>query len=54
MILRRCTPRDKILNDENRHGFWNLRYRTWGDDKLLYGNPDAPDIAYDPALIGFL
>jgi hypothetical protein len=51
--FERCTPRDKILNDENRYGFWNLRYKTWGDKKLLYGNPDAPDIAYDPALRGF-
>jgi sialidase-1 len=44
---------DKILNDENRRSFWNLRYKTWGDNKLLCGNPDAPDIAYDPALKGF-
>ncbi len=51
--FERCTPKDKILNDENRSGFWNLRYKTWGDNNLLYGNPAAPDIAYDPALKGF-
>jgi hypothetical protein len=50
--FERCTPKDKILSDENRRGFWNLRCKTWGDNNLLYGNPDAPDIAYDPALKG--
>lgn len=51
--FERCAPKDKILNDENRRGFWNLRYKTWGDNNLLYSNSDAPDIAYDPSLKGF-
>lgn len=50
--FERCTPRDKVLFDENRRGFWNLRYKTWGDNNLLYGQPDAPDITYDPGLNG--
>jgi hypothetical protein len=50
--FEKCTPRDKILPDENRPGAWNLRYKTWHYDNLLYGNPQAPDITYDPALKG--
>lgn len=50
--FERCAPRDKVLFDDNRRGFWNLRWKTWGDNNLLYGNPGAPDITYDPALKG--
>jgi len=50
--FERCTPRDKVLFDESRPGFWNLRYKTWSDNPLLHGCPKAPDIAYDPALKG--
>ncbi len=50
--FERCTPRDKVLFDESRPGFWNLRYKTWGDNPLLHGCPEAPDITYDPALKG--
>jgi len=46
-------PRDdKVLFDENRRGFRNLRCKTWGDNHLLLGNPEAPDITCDPALKG--
>ncbi len=48
----KCQPRDKILNDENQPGFWNLRFKTWGNKNLLYGNAGAPDITYDPGLKG--
>ncbi|MFA6561235.1 MAG: sialidase family protein [Verrucomicrobiia bacterium] len=51
--FERCTPKDKILNDEKRRGFWDLRFKTWGDNNMLNGNPDAPDITFDPALKGF-
>lgn len=51
--FERCTPRDKLLDDENRRGFWNLRYKSWGDNHLLTANPEAPDITYDPALKGW-
>ena len=50
--FERCTPRDKILNDEARHGFWNLRYSTWGENYLLNANPAAPDVTYNPMLKG--
>jgi len=50
--LKRCVPRDKIVFDENRHGFWNMRFKTWGDNNLLFGSPGAPDITYDPGLTG--
>lgn len=51
--FERCTPADKISRDENRPGFWNLRNATWGGNNLLYGNAEAPDIAFDPGLKGF-
>ncbi len=50
--FERCTPRDAILADESRAGFWNLRYKTWGNKNLLNAAAKAPDIAYDPALKG--
>ncbi len=50
--FERCTPRDKVLFDESRQGFWNLRCKTWGDNNLLHGGPGTPDITYDPALNG--
>lgn len=50
--FQRCTPADKILCDESRAGFWNLRFKTWGGNFLLNAAADAPDIAYDPALKG--
>jgi hypothetical protein len=50
--FERCAPKDKILNDESRRGFWNLRCKSWGDNNLLHASSDAPDIAYDPALKG--
>jgi hypothetical protein len=50
--FERCTPRDKILFDENRRGFWNLRFKTWGENNLLFGSPGVPDITYDPGLKG--
>lgn len=50
--FERCEPRDKVLFDESQRGFWNLRCKTWGDNNLLHGSPEAPDITYDPALKG--
>ncbi|MCX6899463.1 MAG: sialidase family protein [Verrucomicrobia bacterium] len=51
--FERCTPKDNILNDETRRGFWNLRYKTWGENNMLNVSSEAPDIAYDPMLKGF-
>lgn len=51
--FERCTPVDRILTDENREGAWNLRYKTWGDNPMLYSSSDAPDITYDPLLKGY-
>lgn len=50
--FERCQPQDKILRDENRRGFWNLRYHTWGENQLLFASAQAPEITFDPGLRG--
>ncbi|MFA7005539.1 MAG: hypothetical protein WC429_15965 [Verrucomicrobiia bacterium] len=37
--FERCTPKDKILNDEKRRGFWDLRFKTWGDKICSMATP---------------
>ncbi len=36
--LKNCQPRDKVLKDEYKEGYWNLRRKDWGGNNLLYLN----------------
>ena len=50
-------PKEKILNDQAKEGYWNIREKTWVGankmlDKILNPVGRAPELTYDPKLKG--